>query len=133
MKLFRLAAALAVLILGCGVATAQGVDCRSSVVYDASTNGSTKLVTGASTKTVYVCGFTLMAGGTVNVSLVYGTGTNCATGETAATPAFQMVAQTNITDSSVFWRGLSAPIGKDLCIKTSAGVAVQAILYYVQR
>lgn len=128
---FLLSAAL--LIAVTSGALAQASACNSSVVYDASTNGSTALVTGAATFEIFVCGYTLVGGGTATVKLVQGTGTACATGETAITPAYSLVAQTVVSDSAPQWRGLRVPAGKDLCIKTSAGVAVQAIVYFVQK
>lgn len=116
-----------------GSAHAQiGSNCQASAFYDASTNGSTKLVTGSATNRIFVCGFDFFAAGTANVKLVYGTGTNCATGTTAITPAFQFTIQTGLVDPSPYWRGLTpVPLGNDLCINTSAGVAVQAIVYYL--
>ena len=45
------------------------IACGSSVVYDASTNGSTQLVALSSGKTVYVCGYTIFSAGTANVNL----------------------------------------------------------------
>lgn len=111
----------------------QTIACTRSAIYDASTNGSTKLVTGAAASQIYVCGVTLMGGGTATVKLVYGSGVACATGENAITPAFSLVAQSVLVDHQTFYAGLTpAPAAKDLCIKTSAGVAVQAIIYYAQ-
>jgi len=106
--------------------------CNRSVVYDASTSGSTKLITGATGKSIYVCGFHMFSGGTVNVKLVYGTGTNCGTGTAGLTPAYQFTAQTGIVDSSPLWRGILAPAAKDLCINASGGVAMQALVFYNQ-
>jgi hypothetical protein len=128
---FLLAAALWC-ILADGV-QAQEINCRSTVVYDASTNGSTKLITGIAQGNVYICGFNIWAAGTATVKVVYGTGTNCATNQTAMTPAYSLVTQTGIADGSSVWRGLLAPAGVDVCIVTSAGVAVQAQIYYAQR
>jgi hypothetical protein len=71
----------------------QTIACAKSALYDASTNGSTKLVTGNSTQQIYVCGFTILAAGSVNVGLNYGTGSTCGTGTHEVTPAFQLVAQ----------------------------------------
>lgn len=133
MKIRTIALALAFLLAAPIAALAQADSCRTSVFYDASTNGSTKLVTGAATVEIFICGYTLVGGGTATVKLVHGTGTACATDETAITPAYSMVAQTVIPDSSPMWRGLRVPAAKDLCIKTSAGVAIQAIVYFVQR
>lgn len=113
----------------------ESITCNKTAIYDTNSNGSTKLISGGSVSTVYVCGFDMMSGGTVTAKLEYGTKTTneCDTGETALTPAFSMVAQSVVTDSSAFWRGITVPPGKDVCIKTSAGVAVQLIVYYSQR
>jgi hypothetical protein len=108
------------------------IGCGSSVVYDASTSGSTELVALSGSTVVYVCGYTILAAGTVNVKLVYGSGTACATGETAITPSFQLTTQTGVADSSPTFRGLKGVAAKALCIKTSGAVAVQAIVYYSQ-
>lgn len=131
------------LALLCGLATApanaQGVSpsqmfgCNQSAQYDASTSGATKLVTGTSTARIYVCGFNFLANGTVNVSLVYGTGGTCGSGQGSVTPAFRFTAQTGDVDHLPVYTGLPpVPASNDLCILTSAGVAVQAIVYYTQ-
>lgn len=106
------------------------IQCNSSVVYDASTNGSTELVALTSGRTIYVCGYSIMAGGTVNVKLIYGTGTACATGSANMTPTYQLLAQVGIVDGSPFNRGLKTASANALCINTSAGVSTQAIVYY---
>ncbi len=128
---------LGFLLLGatCELAQAQsgGVQCNRKATYDASTNGSTVLVAGQSNQSMELCGFVLFSGGTVNVKLVYGTGTACDTGTTDITPAFQFVAQTGVVDPSQGSRGLFVPRGNDLCINASAGVAAQAIVYYARR
>ena len=107
--------------------------CDKTAQYDTNTNGATKLITGTSTNTVYVCGYTIVSGGTVGVGFVTGTGTNCATDQAAITPVYSVVAQSIITESAASFRGLRAAPGIDLCIKTNAGTAVGAILYYAQK
>lgn len=106
------------------------IGCDAKITYDASTNGSTELVALTSGRTVYVCGYTIIASGTVNVKLIYGTGTACATGSNNMTPAYQLTAQVGAVDGSPFWRGLNTASANALCLNTSAGVAVQAIVYY---
>jgi hypothetical protein len=128
--------ALTMLLTLCGLApaTAQttGSNCQQSAIYDASTSGSTKLVTGAGNTRIFVCGFDFFSGGTVSLKLVYGTGGTCGTGTASITPAFQFVAQTGIVDPSAYWRGLTVvPAGNDLCINASSGIAAQAIVYYL--
>ena len=104
--------------------------CTRAAQYDASTMGSTQMV--AAGGAIYVCGYILWAAGTVTVGLDYGTGTNCATVAGEVTPAFQLTTQTGINDPSPYFRGLSVPSGNALCLDTSAGVAVQAIVFYEQ-
>lgn len=109
-----------------------GAACNSSAIYDASTNGATKIISGVAADRVFICGFDLFAAGTVNVKLVSGTGTNCASSTANITPAFEFTAQTGLVDPAAYWRGLTpAPLGNDVCISTSAGVPVQAIVYYL--
>lgn len=132
-SIFRFLLALALpLCLPVGQAAAQGTgavgSCSRAVIYDASTNGATQLV--AAGNTIYICGYTFFAGGTVSVDLIYGTGTNCGTGTTKITPAYQLTTQTGIVDPSPFFRGMDVPSSNALCINTNAAVAVQAIVYY---
>jgi hypothetical protein len=107
----------------------NAVPCSAAAIYDASTNGSTQLVTANETGGIQVCGYILFGGGTANVKLIYGTGTACATGTVNLTPAFALVAQAQVNDTSPFFRGLYVPPGNNLCINTSAGVAIQAVVY----
>lgn len=107
--------------------------CNRTAIYDASTNGSTQLVAvSGNGYGMAICGYVFFAGGTANVKLIYGTGAACATGSTNLTPAFQLTTQTGVVDSSPAFRGMWVPGNNALCINTSAGVAVQAIVYYAQ-
>lgn len=108
------------------------IQCDSKAIYDASTSGSTELVALSSGKSIYICGKTIFSGGTANVKLIYGTGTACATGSNNLTPAFQLTAQTGLVDPSPFYRGSKTAVSNALCINSSAGVAVQAEVYYTQ-
>lgn len=134
----RVLLALAALVTLTGAAQAQVAEsstyaCTQSAIYDASTNGSTKLATGVANKQIYVCGFVLFGGGTASVKLIYGTGGTCGTGAHAITPAFAIVAQSSLVDHQTYYAGLTpVPASNDLCINTSAGVAIQAIVYYTQ-
>jgi hypothetical protein len=110
----------------------KSIKCGSSIVYDASTSGSTQLVALSGSTSVYVCGYTILAGGTVNVKLITGTGTACVTGAASITPAYQLTAQTGVADGANEYRGLKGAASSELCLNTSAGVAVQAIVYYTQ-
>jgi hypothetical protein len=110
-----------------------GIICDNSAIYDASTTGSTQLVALSSGKVIYVCGFSFYVGGTAtNVKLVYGTGTNCATGSTSMTPAYQIVANDGIVDNHTFGNSLKTAVSNALCINASAANAVQGTIYYTQ-
>lgn len=108
------------------------IGCDNKAIYDASTNGSTELVALVSSRIIYVCGYSIFGAGTVNVKLIDGTGTACATSSSNLLPAFQLTAQVGAVDGSEFYRGLNARVSNALCLNTSAGVAVQAIIYYSQ-
>lgn len=125
-------------------AAAQGTSiqrsCSAAAFYDASTSGATQLVpppSGNQSRAgnqIYICGYTFATAAAVNVGLVYGTGTNCGTGTTKITPAYVFAATTAgigaIVDNPGNFTGLAVPAGNNLCINTSAGSAVQAIVYY---
>ena len=102
--------------------------CDQSATYDASTSGSTRIITGVSGRKVYICGYIISVGGTAtNVKLIQGTGTNCGTGsDPALTPAYQLAANGNIGEMAAFWNGTAtATNANDVCVNTSAGNAVQ--------
>jgi hypothetical protein len=111
--------------------------CNAAPFYDSNTNGSTRLLAAKTTGAMYLCGYSISSIGTVNVKLIYGTGTNCGTGTVSITPAFQSngagTTEFVFVDSSAAYRGLFVPAGNDLCINTSAGVSVQAIVYVYQQ
>lgn len=113
------------------------IGCGSSVIYDTNTNGKTQLVALSSGKITYVCGYTITTSSatTVTVSLSSGTGTNCGSTSTNITPAYPIQnpasqGPAGIVDGSPFYRGLKTAASEELCLVTTAGVSVQAIVYY---
>lgn len=132
---FALALALTALLSASTPVHAQfsgSVHCNQSAIYDTNTNGATRLVTAKSGKQILICGFVLFGGGTANVGFVSGTGTNCGSSQANVTPQFNLTAQARIADQSPVFRGLIVGPTLDLCIKSSAGVAVQGIIYFNQ-
>lgn len=114
-----------------GVTVAQ-IGCNVAVTYDASTIGSTQLVPLAAGQTIYICGYSIFANGTAAVEIDSGTGSACATGTVKIVPAYQLQAQSGMSDQSPIYRGLKTAVSAALCIKSSAAVPVQAIIYYAQ-
>jgi hypothetical protein len=134
----RLLLSLSLLLLTAG-AQAQGINqpgeailCNTTAQYAASTSGLTKVITGVTGKRTYICGFVIQGGGAVNVGLSTGTGTNCATGTAAITPAFVLASGTVVADTSPYFRGLGAAAATDVCVSSSGAVASQVLVYYGQ-
>jgi hypothetical protein len=129
-------AVMLALLVSCTAAIAQDgpLYCRSNAQYAAATSGNTVLVTGRAGANIFVCGFQFWGAGTANdISLVYGTGSACATGETQLTPPYTVTAQNGIADTSPVFRGLFVPPNTDLCVKRSAAQAAQVEVFYAQR
>jgi hypothetical protein len=111
--------------------------CNESVVYDTNTNGSTLLASQSGG--VSICGYVIASAAAVSVKLEYGTSVKsaCDTNPVAITPPWTFQASSSgiasIVDNASNYRGLSVPGGFDLCINTSAGESVQAIVYYYQQ
>ena len=108
--------------------------------YDASTNGATQLVALVSGKTIYVLGYSFSSSSTTanTLKLVYGTGTNCATGQTAMTPGVVTQAPTStgpigkVIPVSGWSKGLKTAASNELCILTNAAAAAQVEVWYTQ-
>lgn len=116
-----------------------GFDCTGHAIYSASTNGNTELVAISGSTVVYVCGYIITTSQTtaVNVRLVRGTGTACATNETSMTPTYVLqapasVGPTGITSMIGGHTGHKTAAGDALCIETNQAVAVQAEVWYAQ-
>lgn len=131
-----LALALTLFALLIQPAPAQQIDpiyCAAAATYDASTNGSTRIITSPAdnARRTYICDISINIGATAtNVQLKSGTGTNCGTNTANVTPNFVLPIAGQYQDMSGVWRGLVVPVNQDTCIVTSAGNPVQAIIYY---
>jgi hypothetical protein len=111
---------------------------KSYAFYDASTSGATQLVALSSGKIIYVCSYSFSSSSaTANtLKLVYGTGSNCATGQTAITPGMvlQAAASTGpIGKVNPNSAGLQTIASNELCLLTNAAQAAQAEVSYVQQ
>lgn len=117
------------------VAEAQTVEvnCNKVAILDGNVTGALRVIAAANaTSRTIICGYKL-GGTTSTVKLEYGTGTNCATGETSLTPAFLTTSSTYIVDPGPVWSGLIVPPGNDVCVRLSAGANGQAEIHYFQQ
>ena len=74
----------------------------------------------------------MVAGGTGNITLEYGTGSSC-TGTHALTGAYNLTAQAGVSVGSGLGPVLITPASQALCAVTSAGVQMSGSLAYSQQ
>lgn len=108
------------------------VYCDQTALYDASTNGATQVIAAPGVNArIWICGYVVFTGSSAtNVGLVYGTGTNCATGQVKLTPAWQLPANGGIAENNGNFVGLLVPAAQAVCVNASAGNPVQARISY---
>jgi len=74
----------------------------------------------------------VIAGGTGNITFEYGTGTNCGTGTTVLTGAYNLTAQAGIAKGNGLGPVLVVPASNALCVLTSAAVQMSGSVAYTQ-
>lgn len=97
-----------------------------------STSGNVELVALSASNIVYVCGLHVVAGAATNVSFIYGTGTACATGETALTGAMQFAANGGIAVANNGVVQMKTASANALCTKNSGANRIDGWVSYVQ-
>lgn len=118
-----------------GAAISPGISCNSVAVIDTAASGNTQLVALNGSTSIYICSYIITAEATVDVRLVRGTGTACATGETSITGTFAFSTTTGLLGVSrgsglgMITKGSS---GDAVCIETSGAVQVNGEITYTQ-
>lgn len=105
---------------------------NSSVAINVSTATTTQLVALSGVTLIRVTSFDVIAGGTGNITFVYGTGINCGTGTTSLTGPYNLTAQAGISKGSGIGTILKVPSGNALCVTTSAAVQMSGSVSYQQ-
>jgi hypothetical protein len=105
---------------------------NSSVAINVSTATTTQLVAISASTVIYVTSFDVIAGGTGNITFVYGTGSSCGTGTTSLTGPYNLTAQAGIAKGSGIGTVLKVPAGNALCVTTSAAVQMSGSVSYQQ-
>jgi hypothetical protein len=114
------------------------IQASHSVAISVAATTTTQLVaaapatTNGAAKAIFITSYDFIANGTLNVTLVYGTGTNCGTGQTALTGAYPLTAQAGISKGMGLGVVLYVPPGNALCITTSGSSQVSGSVAYVQ-
>lgn len=110
----------------------KGGGTPSSVAINVSTATTTQLVAISGSTSIYVTSFDVIAGGTGNITFEYGTGSNCGTGTTALTGAYNLTAQAGIAKGNGAGTILKVPSGNALCVLTSAAVQMSGSVSFQQ-
>jgi hypothetical protein len=114
-----------------GADPSLGKGTPSSAAISMSTATTTQFVATLSGITkIYITSFDVIAGGTTNVTLVYGTGSNCGTGTTSLTGAYPLTAQAGISKGSGVAAVLVVPGGNNFCVTSSQSVQVSGSVSY---
>lgn len=108
------------------------IQASASVPINISTATTTQLVALSGTTKIYVTGWDVIAAGTGNITLEYGTGSTCGTGTTVLTGAYNLTAQAGIARGNGLGPVLVVPAGNALCALTSAAVQMSGSLAYTQ-
>jgi hypothetical protein len=108
------------------------IQAGASVPINISTATMTQLIALASGKAIYVTAWDVIAAGTGNITLEYGTGSNCGTGTTPLTGAYNLTAQMGLAKGNGLGPVLFVPAGNALCALTSAAVQMSGSLSYTQ-
>lgn len=104
----------------------------ASAPINVSTATTTQLVALSAGKLIHVTSYDVIAGGTGNITFEYGTGTNCGTGTTILTGAYNLAAQAGIAKGNGLGDVLVVPSGNALCVLTSAAVQMSGSVSYAQ-
>ncbi len=115
-----------------GSSCAPGVQSSQSVAINIASATTTQLVALSTSKSIFVTHWDVIAGGTGNFTLVYGSGTACGTGTTSLTGAYPLIAQAGISAGTGTGPIILVPKGKALCVTTSTSVQFSGSLSYVQ-
>ena len=136
MKRQLIAAAVAACLLAMPAAAAPvsaPMQADASVPISMSTATTTELVPAVSGQQIYITHFNVIAAGTGNFKLVYGTGTNCGTGTTDLTGNYNLTAQAGIAAGIGLGVIAIVPPGRALCATNSAAVGMYGLASYSQR
>lgn len=110
-----------------------GITSGASIPINISTATTTQLVALSAGKSIYVTAWDVISGGIGNLTLEYGTGSNCGTGTTALTGPYGLSAQAGISKGDGLGTVLIVPSGNALCALTSAAVQMSGSLTYTQQ
>lgn len=108
------------------------VQSDTSAAINVATATTTQIVALSGGKAIYVTAWDVIAGGTGNITLEYGTGVACATGTTVLTGAYPLTAQAGLSKGNGLGVLYKIPASNALCVLTSAAVQMSGSVSYTQ-
>lgn len=105
---------------------------NTTAAINVSTATTTQLVALSSGQVIHVASLSVIAGGTGNITFVYGTGASCGTGTTSLTGAYPLIANAGLSVGGGLGAVLVVPAGNALCVTTSAAVQMSGHVTYTQ-
>ena len=123
---------LLALLLAPTTAAAQGpIPCNQwNFIHDAGATPMTQFVMGDPLRRIGICGYTLIASGNAaTFQLAYGTGTNCATGQTPLSPVIGLPNGCTLVNRNpdIVER---TPPGQNLCAVATGSGTLDIIVYW---
>ncbi len=110
----------------------DAIQASSSKAISQASASTVEIIPLVSTKSIYITSFDFMSSGTLNATLVYGTGTNCGTGTTALTGAYPLIAQAGISKGNGLGIILVVPVSNAVCLTASGSSQVSGSISYAQ-
>lgn len=107
--------------------------CDSQAFLDMTTGTTTELVALTASRKIYVCSWLVMANGATTMTFKRGTGTNCGTGTTTISNAWELTAQVGFAmgnGTGVIFDNQNA--GDALCVTNSAAVNLHVLVRYAK-
>lgn len=105
---------------------------QATLPINISTATTTQLLALSGGKAIYVTVYSVVAGGTGNITFEYGTGSTCSVGTTTLTGAIPLVAQSGIAQGNGDGAVFVIPAGNAFCALTSQAVQMSGSFSYSQ-
>lgn len=106
------------------------IACNQSAAISVSSSGNNEIVALTTDNVIYVCSFSLVVRGTVEVQWIYGTGTACATDETNLTGPYSFQVREGISQGSGLGTLFRTAASNALCLELSGAVQVDGVVSY---
>ena len=106
----------------------NGTDTIQSAAISISGSGLTQIVAASGAKVITICHLSVLANASTNITIEYGTGSNCGSGTTVVSGAYQAAFGIALDSLNV-----ALPASQALCLNSSASVTAGGLVTFVQQ